>query len=49
MKKMLATLALGTALIASPTWAQQVLRLAHNAAPGNPKADASLKFADLVN
>ena len=47
--KMLATLAMGAALIASPAWAQQVLRLAHNAAPGNPKAEASLKFAELVN
>lgn len=49
MKKILATLTMGVALIASPAWAQQVLRLAHNAAPGNPKAEASLKFAELVN
>jgi len=48
MKKLLLSLAMGTALVASPAWAQQVLRLAHNAAPGNPKAEASLKFADLV-
>lgn len=48
MKKMLVALALGATLAASPAWAQQVLRLAHNAAPGNPKADASLLFADLV-
>lgn len=48
MKKILATLAVGAALVASPAWAQQVLRLAHNAAPGNPKSEASLKFAELV-
>lgn len=48
MKKLLLSLVMGTALVASPAWAQQVLRLAHNAAPGNPKAEASLKFADLV-
>jgi tripartite ATP-independent transporter DctP family solute receptor len=48
MKKIIATLAISAALIASPAWAQQVLRLAHNAAPGNPKAEASLKFAELV-
>lgn len=49
MKKTLiavaATLALATA---STGWAQQVLRLSHNAAPGNPKAVASEKFAELV-
>jgi tripartite ATP-independent transporter DctP family solute receptor len=28
--------------------AAQTMRLAHNAAPGNPKAEASLKFAELV-
>ncbi|CAO3447285.1 TRAP-type C4-dicarboxylate transport system, periplasmic component [Azospirillum argentinense] len=49
MKKLLLSLLVGTALVASPAaWAQQVLRLAHNAAPGNPKAEASLKFAELV-
>lgn len=49
MKKLLLSLVVGTALVASPAaWAQQVLRLAHNAAPGNPKAEASLKFAELV-
>ncbi|AWU95717.1 TRAP transporter substrate-binding protein [Azospirillum ramasamyi] len=49
MKKLLLSLMVGTALVASPAaWAQQVLRLAHNAAPGNPKAEASLKFAELV-
>ncbi|MFP5512752.1 MAG: TRAP transporter substrate-binding protein [Alphaproteobacteria bacterium] len=49
MKKLLLSLMVGTALVASPAaWAQQALRLAHNAAPGNPKAEASLKFAELV-
>lgn len=48
MKKMLIAAAVGATLAASPAWAQQVLRLAHNAAPGNPKSDASLLFADLV-
>lgn len=48
MKKLLAAAAVGVVLTAAPAWAQQVLRLAHNAAPGNPKAEASLKFAELV-
>lgn len=48
MKHLLAALAVGATLVAAPAWSQQVLRLAHNAAPGNPKADASLKFAELV-
>lgn len=48
MKKLIAALAIGAALIALPAWGQQVLRLAHNAAPGNPKAEASLRFAELV-
>jgi tripartite ATP-independent transporter DctP family solute receptor len=48
MKTLLAALVLGATLVAAPAWAQQVLRLAHNAAPGNPKAEASLKFAELV-
>lgn len=48
MKKTLLTLVVGATLAASPAWSQQVLRMAHNAAPGNPKADASLKFAELV-
>ncbi|MCV2219674.1 TRAP transporter substrate-binding protein [Thauera sp. Sel9] len=48
MKKILITLAATLALTASTSWAQQVLRLSHNAAPGNPKAEASLKFAELV-
>jgi tripartite ATP-independent transporter DctP family solute receptor len=49
MKKFLIAVAAGLAITASPVWAQKVLRLSHNAAPGNPKAEASLKFAELVN
>jgi len=45
---MLLGLALGATLAATPAWAEQVLRLAHNAAPGNPKSEASLRFAELV-
>jgi tripartite ATP-independent transporter DctP family solute receptor len=41
-------LAMGVTLAASPAWSQQVLRMAHNAAPGNPKSEASLRFAELV-
>ena len=50
MKKTLIAIAATLALTAatSTSWAQQVLRLSHNAAPGNPKAEASLKFAELV-
>lgn len=48
MKKTLIAVAAALALTASTSWAQQVLRLSHNAAPGNPKAVASLKFAELV-
>lgn len=50
MRKTLIALATTVALAttASTGWAQQVLRLSHNAAPGNPKAEASLKFAELV-
>lgn len=48
MKKVLIAVAIGLTLSASPVWAQKVLRLSHNAAPGNPKAEASLKFAELV-
>ncbi|MBV2163895.1 MAG: TRAP transporter substrate-binding protein, partial [Comamonas sp.] len=48
MKKTLIALAATLAMTASSSWAQQVLRLSHNAAPGNPKAEASLKFAELV-
>lgn len=49
MKKTLIAIAATFALAtASTSWAQQVLRLSHNAAPGNPKAVASQKFAELV-
>lgn len=48
MNKTLIALAATLALTASTSWAQQVMRLSHNAAPGNPKAEASLKFAELV-
>ncbi|KEA62260.1 TRAP-type C4-dicarboxylate transport system, periplasmic component [Marinobacterium lacunae] len=48
MKKTLIALAATMALGTSSAWAEQVLRLSHNAAPGNPKAEASLKFAELV-
>ena len=48
MKKTLIALAATLAMTASSSWAQQVLRLSHNAAPGTPKAEASLKFAELV-
>ena len=47
MKKTLFAAFLATTL-ALPVSAQQVLRLSHNAAPGNPKSDASLLFAELV-
>lgn len=49
MKKTLIALAATLALTSSAAWSQQVLRLSHNAAPGNPKAEASLKFAELVS
>lgn len=48
MKKMLIAMAATVALTTTSAWAQTVLRLSHNAAPGNPKAEASLKFAELV-
>lgn len=50
MRKTLIAIATTVALAttASTAWSQQVLRLSHNAAPGNPKAEASLKFAELV-
>jgi tripartite ATP-independent transporter DctP family solute receptor len=48
MRKFLIAVTAGLAIAASPAWAQKVLRLSHNAAPGNPKAEASLKFAELV-
>lgn len=49
MKKTLIAIAATFAMAtASTSWAQQILRLSHNAAPGNPKAVASQKFAELV-
>jgi len=48
MKKALIAIAASLALTSSASWAETVLRLSHNAAPGNPKAEASLKFAELV-
>lgn len=48
MKKIIIAVAATLAMSASTGWAQTVLRLSHNAAPGNPKAEASLKFAELV-
>ncbi|MEF2553984.1 TRAP transporter substrate-binding protein [Aurantimonas sp. A2-1-M11] len=46
MKKYLVALAAVMALCAGPAAAQH--KLAHNAAPGNPKWDASERFAELV-
>jgi TRAP-type transport system periplasmic protein len=40
MNKLLCGLCVGAALAAFPAWSQS-LQLAHNAAPGNPKAEAS--------
>ncbi|QUJ69691.1 TRAP transporter substrate-binding protein (plasmid) [Photobacterium sp. GJ3] len=48
MKKILTSLALAISLAATPVWAETTLRVAHNAADGNPKAEASLLFAKLV-
>lgn len=48
MKKMLIAALAGLAFSVSAVSAQTVLRLSHNAAPGNPKAVASDKFAELV-
>ena len=48
MKKTLIALVATLAMGASTSWAQQVLRMAHGAAPGNPRAEAALKFAELV-
>lgn len=48
MKKLLMAAAIGLAFSVSAVSAQTVLRLSHNAAPGNPKAVASDKFAELV-
>jgi tripartite ATP-independent transporter DctP family solute receptor len=48
MKKLLIAAVTGLALSVSVASAQTVMRLSHNAAPGNPKAVASDKFAELV-
>jgi TRAP-type transport system periplasmic protein len=48
MKRMLMVALTGLALSVSAVSAQTVLKLSHNAAPGNPKAVASDKFAELV-
>ncbi len=48
MKKLLLAAVVGLAFSVSAVSAQTVLRLSHNAAPGNPKAVASDKFAELV-
>lgn len=48
MKKTLFGLLVAASMMALPVSAQQVLRLSHNASPGNPKSDASLLFAKLV-
>ena len=48
MNKLLIAVTAGLAFAVSSAFAQQVLRLSHNAAPGNPKAVGSLKFAELV-
>ena len=48
MRKTFYGLCVSAALAAFPAWSQQY-QLAHNAAPGNPKAVASDKFAELVD
>lgn len=48
MKKILIAALTAASMLAMPVSAQQVLRVSHNAAPGNPKSDASLLFAKLV-
>ena len=48
MRKTLIAIAATLALTASTSWAQQVLRMSHGAAPGNPRSEAALKFAELV-
>lgn len=48
MKKLMIAVAATVAMTTTSAWAQTVLRLSHNAAAGNPKAEASLKFAELV-
>jgi tripartite ATP-independent transporter DctP family solute receptor len=47
MKQKIFAVAAALALFATPAVAQK-LQLSHNAAPGNPKSDASLLFAKLV-
>jgi tripartite ATP-independent transporter DctP family solute receptor len=47
MKRKILAAAAVLALFANPALAQK-LQLSHNAAPGNPKSDASLLFAKLV-
>lgn len=48
MNKALLAVATAMAFFTSSAWAEQVLRMSHSAAPGNPKAEASTKFAELV-
>lgn len=48
MKKTFIAAMAAVTMLALPVSAQQVLRVSHNAAPGNPKSDASLLFAKLV-
>ncbi len=47
MKRVLLSALVGFTLVAAPAFAD-TMRLAHNAAPGNPKSDSSLLFAKLV-
>lgn len=46
MKSRLMMMVAAVAFLASPALAQH--QLSHNAAPGNPKADGALRFAELV-
>jgi tripartite ATP-independent transporter DctP family solute receptor len=46
MRSRLIMMAAALALLATPAVAQH--QLSHNAAPGNPKADGALRFAELV-
>ncbi len=46
MKSRLIMMATALALLASPALAQH--QLSHNAAPGNPKSDGAIRFAELV-
>ncbi|MGE4371990.1 MAG: TRAP transporter substrate-binding protein [Xanthobacter sp.] len=49
MKHVLMSALVGLAIVSGPAMASaETLRLAHNAAPGNPKSDASELFAKLV-